>query len=92
VKKTRSAQARRSRQQEARRTKRRQIEQSYREHVTPQERDLRQSRWHLRVNPEPQEVAWEGDTFACPSCPKVFGAPKFLRKHVSKQHFPHRVP
>lgn len=41
---------------EARRKKRREVELCYRDHVPPQVRHMRQSRWMERVNPNPQVI------------------------------------
>lgn len=55
---------------------------------------MRQNGWFSRVNPEPQVIAYEGDTFACPyeGCGVVFVEPRFLRKHMESRHYPHQVP
>lgn len=78
-------------QREKRRIKRQQVEQSYKDHVPPQVRHLRQGRWFARVNPDPQDVPFSGDVVACPMCPKNFINVEFLRAHMNKRHS-HRVP
>ena len=77
---------------EKRRIKRQQTEQSYKDHVPPQIRTQRQGRWFTRVNPNPQEILYMGDTFGCPSCDKSFVSPEYLKAHITKRHYPHEVP
>lgn len=77
---------------EKRRVKRQQVEQCYKDHVPPQVRHMRQARWFARVNTTPQEVAYQGPHYPCPLCAKDFAASEFLRGHITRNHFPHRVP
>jgi hypothetical protein len=78
---------------EKRRVKRQQVERSYKDHVPPQVRQLRQGRWFARVNPTPQTATYAGNTFECPyeGCGKSFVAPEYLRAHIEKKHYPHAV-
>jgi len=77
---------------EKRRIKRQQTEQSYKDHVPPQVRQLRQGRWFARVNPTPQAIPYIGPTFACPDCGKDVVSAEYLRVHITKKHYPHKVP
>jgi len=80
--------------QAARREKRQQVDKCYREHTPPQVRLMRQENWMKRINPEPQFVPFEGETYPCPAegCGARFGRPDWLRKHVAKRHYPRVVP
>ena len=79
---------------EKRRIKRQQTEQSYKDHVPPQVRQQRQGRWFARVNPTPQEILYTGAVFECPceGCGARFVAAEYLKAHMTKKHFPHKVP
>jgi len=94
VRRTGARPGRSRKEREERRIKRQQIDRSYREHVPPQVRAMRQAGWFARVNPEPQDIPFEGDTFGCPveECGRTFAAPRFLRQHMERRHFPHMVP
>lgn len=75
-----------------RREKRTQIEKAYKDHVPPQVRHLRQGRWFARVNATPQEVLYTGPVFPCVDCPATFVSSEYLRAHITKKHYPHKVP
>lgn len=90
---TEGRQERARKAREKRRIKRQQIERSYREHVPPQIRAMRQNNWFERENPVPQVLLLVPAHFACPyeGCGKTFGEAQHLRRHMENKHYPHEV-